>query len=507
MSLFNRRMRVARVWWILLVAWLSPVAFPVRPVQGSVAFINNYQAGGPTHLYLPFASNRYSSQSIVSSGRIVNIPLMSGDSPDDAQWTQAGVLWFGKNGQGSMSPNYADVRILYNQSGLHVRVTPVDYYLWYPEDPALDIDLTQWDSIAVQLDTTLGRSGQPQPTDYQFLLAATMWVNPGKPTQYHRELRGSGSGWNAGWVAPWTGSYGMVWSSDPGPNNNASGMDYGGDVLFHIPWSSLGVAGPPAAGTQWGLSVSMYDRDGSDVGAVLPAEHWPEVADPSAPSTWGRLRFGLPTWVEPQIAEAGRTVVRAKSASDPAVEDAWIGGGGTCGGGHEGGTETNHGSDTSLFVANQALSADFPCFSRSYLKFALNSVPAGKQIISAKLTVHHWGGADPANASPSYIQVFRVSEDWNEMTVHWNNAPMATENGLPGTWVSVRDGSSPGRTAPYVWDVSAFVEEAYTSGKPLNIALYSADTGFNSSKYLSSSDVLDIYASDRPSLEIVWGER
>lgn len=497
---------------VTLTVWLTPeVVFAFDP--HSILGLSNALAanGGGTSVFLPFAAKQY--QSVVGSSgetvsdRTVNIPFVSNDIPTDLDWTQAGVMWFGTNGQGPNSVNYADARVVYNAAGLHIRVTPVDYYLWYPDNPPDNIDLTRWDSMSVQLDTRLSRNGRPQPTDFQFLTAATMWVNPTKPDQYRRDSRGTGSGWDTAWSAVWTGSYGMVWSSNPGPNENGGTLDYGGDVLFHIPWSSLGVSGPPVSGTDWGLSLTMNDRDGAANDAVVAAQNWPEGADSATPSTWGRLHFGSTPWQRPAVPQTGRTFIRAASPTDTTVQDSWIGGGGTCGGGHEGGSETNHGSDTGLFVANQALSADFPCFSRSYLKFALNGVPRNKVVLAATLTLHHWGNANPSNASPSYIQVFRIAEDWNEMTINWNNAPMAMENALPGTWMNPRTPASQTGSDPYSWDVSRFVAAAYAEGKPLNIAVYSGDTNHDSSKYLVSSNTYDVYSDRRPSLEILWGDQ
>jgi hypothetical protein len=187
-------------------------------------------------------------------------------------------------------------------------------------------------------------------------------------------------------------------------------------------------------------------------------------------------------------ADGTVTIRRGLGAS--VVEDAWVGGGGTCGGGHEGNPDSdNHGSDTSLYVENQELIADFPCFSRSYLRFGLDDIPAGKIIISATLTLHHWGGAS-SSAQPSYIQVFRADDGWEEDTVAWNTGPLAQEN-LPGTWVQTAISAPTWPYDAYTWDVSKAVGAAYVAGEPVTLALYSADTDFHSSKYLTSSEAGD----------------
>jgi hypothetical protein len=188
------------------------------------------------------------------------------------------------------------------------------------------------------------------------------------------------------------------------------------------------------------------------------------------------------------------------------VKDTWVGGGGGCSGGHEGDPEhDNYGTDTSLYVENQSLIADFPCFSKSFLRFHLNDVPPDKVILSAKLTLHHWGNARGDLAQPSLIWLFSVDGDWEEYTLTWNNAPLAREN-LTRTWVDVLTGLPDFPGVPYEWDATQAVAEAYAAGEPVNVALYTADTEFHSAKYLTSSDAGDWNAEARPTLTIEWGE-
>lgn len=152
--------------------------------------------------------------------------------------------------------------------------------------------------------------------------------------------------------------------------------------------------------------------------------------------------------------------------------------------------------------ANTAV-GDFPCWSKSYLRFGLNDIPPGKVILSATLTLHLWGNAGyvPSQAPPSYTHLFTVTEEWDEHTIVWNNAPMAKEN-LTAIWVYPRTDQRPDFPGiPYTGDATQAVAEAYAAGKPLNIAFYTSDTNFDSSKYYISSDDEHPLASPRCAAE------
>jgi len=200
-------------------------------------------------------------------------------------------------------------------------------------------------------------------------------------------------------------------------------------------------------------------------------------------------------------------MIRAASPEDNTVEDAWMGGGGTCSGGHEGGSEDNHGDSTNLFVGTETAPTHFPCFNKSYLRFSLDAIPAGKEIVSATLTLHHWGNAgNPGQAQLSWVHLFSISDVlWDEMAIHWNNAPLAQEN-IDVTLIDpdLPIADWPGN--PYYWDATQAVAEAYATGQPVNLAIYSSDTAQHSSRYLVSSETGDWNVEGRPALTVVWGQ-
>ena len=431
--------------------------------------------------------------------RRVYAPLLEDTQP----WAKAGIFWFGRVGPpGSPGRNYVDVRVGYTPETLRLFINVEDYYLWYDANATLDSDLTRYDAVAITLDTAHDRQTAPQSDDYLFLSGL------GGGSVYQRAAQGSAAGWDFDWQGSWSARPGASWACNPGLNTNSCALDFGWSSFIDVPWTSLGYTGPPPEGAVWGLGVVLYDRDDQPPAGEVPVQHWPEAFDQDRPSTWGELVFGPADYTPPLALPQGTTVIQ-RGLGESVVEDAWVGGGGTCSGGHEGDpAQENYGGDTSLFVENQSLIADFPCFSKTYLRFRLDDIPPGKTVISATLSLHQWGNANPSGAQPSLIQLFTVDGDWTEYGLTWNNAPLAQEN-LSSTWVDVCTPEEPCDFpgVRYDWDATQAVAEAIADGTPLNVALYTADTNFDSSKYFSSSEVGDWNAEARPMLTVVWGNQ
>jgi hypothetical protein len=433
--------------------------------------------------------------------RRVHAPYFSGA----IEWAEAGLFWFGRvDPPGAPGQNYADVRVAYTAEEMVVYVNIEDYYIWYDTEATSTSDLTRYDAVAVYLDTAHDQAASPYPDDYLFLSGLCLY-GCGDGSNHRRQARGTGTDWDTTWNGSWTDGAWASWWCNPGPNGNDCGIDFGWWGYIHIPWGTFGLSGPPAQGTVWGLAVLLYDRDDQPPAGSVAPEYWPETFDADSPSTWGELVFGLAAYTSPPALPQGTTVIR-RGLGDSVVEDAWVGGGGTCSGGHEGDPDQdNHGGDTGLYVANQSLIADFTCFSKSYLRFGLDGIPSDKVIISATLTLHHWGNAEPSEAQRSLIQLFTVDNTWEEYGVTWNSGPLAREN-LSATWVEPLTEFPGWPGISYDWDATQAVAEALAAGEPLSIAMYTADTNFHSSKYLTSSETDDWNEEGRPRLTVVWGE-
>ena len=91
-----------------------------------------------------------------------------------------------------------------------------------------------------------------------------------------------------------------------GKLNSATGTDQGYDVEMAIPWSEMGLSGPPKPGAVWGFNVISRDRDSeAELGSRLYSLS-PKIKgrnDVQNPSKWSRLTFAAPGAAAPSTAE------------------------------------------------------------------------------------------------------------------------------------------------------------------------------------------------------------
>jgi hypothetical protein len=325
------------------------------------------------------------------------------------------------------------------------------------------------------------------------------WWRP--QTSYQAVYVGNGSGWSLSTI-PFSTETG--WRGDA-PNNNQA--DRGWTITFHIPFSSLGLTGPPPTGNVWSLAFLVHDKDSAASPAVSNS-FWPEDLVRDQLTTWGQLGFGLRTYPTITPTSATQTYTVRHGLNGVVTNDAMVGGGSTCGtgdyfniwGAH------NYAGSTTLVVQNQADVADWPCFSKIYLEFPLDMLPAGKVLVSATLTVYQFGGSDPSQAQRSLIQVLTVNAPWAEGSITWNNAPLAVEN-MSQSWVDPMQGPLVWPGTARTWSVSLPVAQAYTTQQGVvRLALYSADSAYHSGKYFSSREVGDWNAIGRPTLQVVLAD-
>jgi hypothetical protein len=473
--------RIAGLIGIVILAVVSTAG--LSPLAG---YAVQSDISASTTIYLPLVSKASCPADLPR----INAPRFSGAIP----FTQTAIAWFGKV---SPTQNYTDIRVGYNANELYVYLAIFDRHLWYDDNPTPQT-LTQWDAVTLLLDTSGGTALSPA----SWKIVAQLYGDPSP--QRRAVYRGGATGWQA---------TSIPFNAVPGWRGNAlndnSDTDRGWAMGFTIPFSSLGLSSAPPDGTSWRMAVIVHDRD-TRTGPPIGDQFWPPQGSLDSPGCWGALNFGLPSY-QTSVTPTGSVTIRRPTERSPLVPDADVGGAITnqCPGDenhiwNEWGNR-NYGRAPDFNIQNQSDIADWPCFAKYYVTFPLDSIPPGKVIVSATLTLHQFGNSGGMDvAKPSWIQVLTAAGDWSEDTITWNNAPIAYEN-IVGRWVdpTILTGW-PG--TPRTWDVSYAAARAYARGEPLRLILYSADSDYHSGKYFVSSDTGDWNIAGRPRLDVRWGE-
>lgn len=445
----------------------------------------NNQDSGNTTLYLPLIQKQ------PRIFPILNIPFFEGT---EVNYHQAAVTWLG---QVRGYENYADVRVGYNSYEIYVRVSVADRFLWFDTSPDI-YNLTEWDAVSLYLDLDGNGGTNLGPSMYRFT-RQTQWWND----QLNRQIayHATSTEWEPAALTFFT-QYG--WRGNA-PNDAVE--DRGHIITFHIPFDSLGLPGAPSTGTKWRAAVVVHDRD-DESGLTLSEKNWPYGFDSYRSETWGQFSFGLPDFNPPPASDPQFYTFR-EGVNGYHLADGVVGGNTSCGSGldfwWEWGDYT-YPPIRYMNAQNQYDIADWPCFSKFYITFPLDSLPVDKIVVSARLTLYQLGQAiglpsDPPEALTSLIQASVINQDWNEATLTWNNAPIPIEN-VSQTWVETLPEGEMGR--PYEWDLDRAVSMAYAAHQPLRLVFYSADSYSGHGKYFFSSD--EDWDIVRPSLTIELGK-
>lgn len=234
---------------------------------------------------------------------------------------------------------------------------------------------------------------------------------------------------------------------------------------------------------------------------IIPDQVWPEDMDINNINTWGELRFGIPTYESPAVTISNVAILK-DGINGIHVLDGEVGGHTDCSFTpnlwndiwNNFGNQNYNGYEQ-INIQNQWDISDFGCFSKYYMTVPLNSLPVNKKIVSATLTMTAFGCA--WGSQPSYIQVGKINQIWDENTLSWNSAPLLTEN-TSGTWIACYDA-----WVPHTWDISKIVNDAYVSNKPLQFVLYTPAGEYHSGKYFWSNDASQ---SAKPFVTIYYGD-
>ena len=449
------------------------------------------QAGSPGPIYLPIIRSP-----LIQAPRI-NLPYFEIPQVSADHYHQAAVFWFGAVRD---TRNYTDVRLGYHPDGIFVRLSIFDRYLWNDLMAAPE-DLEQWDAITLYLETNPEANQALDTHAYRFVAELGTATTR---TDLQAAYQWNGSAWSSASLTFYTSS---GWKGS-GPNNPTEDRGYA--LTFHIPYSALELSGPPAHGEIWRAALTLHDRDDA-AGNTRQDTRWPDQFDPSRPRTWGVFSFGLPTYTAPP-AGATTTYTIRQGLNGIQVSDGVVGGNTLCGQGQDFWTEWGDHVYTGareMNAQNQGNIDDWPCFSKFFITFPLDSLPTGKVIVSATLSLSQSGQStgfdwDPPQALESLLQVFLVDRTWDETALTWNNSPLVQEN-ISQAWVGPLTMAEWGIAR--VWDVSYGVAKAYQTGGSLQLAVYSADNFGPNGKYLLSSETGEYAADKRPTLTVVLGER
>ncbi len=462
------------------ISWF-PLATTMIVLCVVVVFTTSFWGGLP-----PFS--KPSAQAAAPFTRRVNVPYFGSNT---VPFNQTALFWFGAV---TSADTYTDVRIGYNKTELFIDLHTVDRYLWYDTDTSAP-NLSKDDNASVYLNTTSTGSGN----SYKFQTGVNGYK---KRTNYQQAYTGSGTMWTPATI-PFTAVYGWQGHGFNGPE------DSGWSMTYHIPFSSLGLAGPPSQGTAWKLAVQVQNRD-TGTATTLSEKWWPESANEmTTPSSWGQLVFGIPTYQPPHTSGTAIYSVRNK-LNNQVVTDGMVGGSLSCGNlglnrwtqwgtqGYPGASRVN--------IQNETYISDWNCFSKFYITFPLSSLPSGKGVVKATVTLYEYANAGvQGQPNPTYIQVATVNEDWNPATLSWNNAPWVQENinTLLVNTKTTRVVPLPGLAI--TWDVSRAVAQAYATGQPLRLVFYTPADQHDSGKYFFSSSIGDWNAAGRPTLQVTLG--
>jgi hypothetical protein len=114
---------------------------------------------------------------------------------------------------------------------------------------------------------------------------------------------------------------------------------------------------------------------------------------------------------------------------------------------------TNYGNDDETWVATGNKNTSLSLF-----KFNLSGLPAGINILNASLSLHHRDGNDPDVP----VSAHRITNDWEESSVSWNNRKTGIAWNTPGgdydsTIVSTTN-VGPLSNTRYEWDITSLVQ-------------------------------------------------
>ena len=456
---------------------------------------------------------------VISSGQLVGTAPSYRD-PYSHQW---------------IGENYTEAKIAYNDEGIHLEMMIIDKKVrfdWETGASEAYKEIGQpetfdaWDSISIYLhtdpNTTALQAGKSFRYDFTLedgfcfsgdadctaekyraamrYQAKSVWDGSqwqvGYPADYPDPAAVGTAGFYTGWDAEFYSDMGTNWAPFSQSPNNTLYDSIGTVATARLPWASMGRSSPPHHET-WRFAIVVHDRDATIETFDMPPQSWPVAnLDTAVPTNWGALSFsgasfrqfdeafadtGHPAeaywqeYVPDEYIEGTEGTLRI-----PVAETVAVGGVGfdLCG--------ERYGSrkhsfytvwpyqthpDDAPYIQNQGNIADWPCFSRSYLRVPLAGQTAdldGKVVLSAKLKLTQQFNTGLYHGYRMMVQLDHVDpNNWQgRATANWNNTAIGTSN-IAATWFEQRNS---GNFFELSWDVT----QDFTANQNQAFLAYSA---------------------------------
>jgi hypothetical protein len=188
---------------------------------------------------------------------------------DDPAWDAAGAIF---RTQATRDDRAVAIRMMHNDAGLFLAADVQDFNIWADGVGAgagNRWEVEQDDSVTFYFDPDNSRDLLLQPSDRALGVNLGLPTDPvnradGGPVRRWKWVRGDGAGGAPDAIPGGDLPPGAAYASHVrGTVNNPADIDQGWSVEIFIPWSALGMAGPPPHGHTFGINFEMIqDNDG-----------------------------------------------------------------------------------------------------------------------------------------------------------------------------------------------------------------------------------------------------
>lgn len=202
-----------------------------------------------------------------------------------------------------------------------------------------------------------------------------------------------------------------------------------------------------AGQTSHDIAVSLEEQKNGYTLILSPNNEWLNAADRS-----------YPVIIDPTVEI---------NDDNSVIKDAYVESG-------AGYADTNYGSNEMLNIGHDVEHGT----SRSYIKFQLPALTNADMVTKSEMTL----SLAQASSSLGRVDVHKVTSDWNQDTIIWNNAPLFDSKITDGDF----SGQQGQQDQTFWWNITSIVKDWYTTGNNYGVVLKNFDETGSTSKYYSS---------------------